>query len=190
MYTVPDQTGRLVVITGANSGLGKEAARRLALAGAEVVMAVRTPAKGDAARLEILADAPDATLTVRRLDLADLSSVREFARDLVRGRPAAGPAREQRGRDGAAEAHDDGGRVRVAVRQQLPRAVRAHQPPSAVAAPRRVAAGHDDVESGRGHRTHPFRRPAVHSPVQSLPGLRTVETRRPADGPAAGEGGG
>jgi NAD(P)-dependent dehydrogenase (short-subunit alcohol dehydrogenase family) len=84
MYTVPDQTGRLVVITGANSGLGKEAARRLALAGAEIVMAVRTPEKGNAARLEILADAPDATLEVRRLDLSDLSSVHAFASDLVR----------------------------------------------------------------------------------------------------------
>ena len=46
MYAVPDQAGKLVVVTGANSGTGREAARRLAGAGAHVVMAVRTVAKG------------------------------------------------------------------------------------------------------------------------------------------------
>ncbi|OLB80050.1 MAG: short chain dehydrogenase [Actinobacteria bacterium 13_2_20CM_2_71_6] len=79
MYVVPDQTGRLVVVTGANSGTGKEAAKRLAAAGARVVMAVRTIAKGEAARTEILAAHPYAQLEVRRLDLADLDSVRAFA---------------------------------------------------------------------------------------------------------------
>ena len=48
MYDVPDQTGKLAVVTGANSGTGKEAAERLAGAGARVVMAVRTLAKGEA----------------------------------------------------------------------------------------------------------------------------------------------
>jgi NAD(P)-dependent dehydrogenase (short-subunit alcohol dehydrogenase family) len=79
MYDVPDQTGKYAVVTGANSGTGKEAVRRLAGAGARVVMAVRTPAKGDQARAEILAQYPEAKLEVRRIDLADLASVREFA---------------------------------------------------------------------------------------------------------------
>jgi NAD(P)-dependent dehydrogenase (short-subunit alcohol dehydrogenase family) len=46
MYAVPDQAGKLIVVTGANSGTGREATRRLAAAGARVVMAVRTVAKG------------------------------------------------------------------------------------------------------------------------------------------------
>jgi NAD(P)-dependent dehydrogenase (short-subunit alcohol dehydrogenase family) len=79
MYAVPDQTGKLAVVTGANSGTGKEATTRLAAAGAHVVMAVRTIAKGEAARAEILAAHPHAQLEVRRLDLADLGSVRDFA---------------------------------------------------------------------------------------------------------------
>ncbi|WP_433892437.1 SDR family oxidoreductase [Streptomyces sp. CA-111067] len=79
MYVVPDQTGRTAVVTGANSGTGKEAARRLAAAGARVVLAVRTPAKGEQARAEILAEHPRADLLVRRVDLADLGSVAEFA---------------------------------------------------------------------------------------------------------------
>ncbi|MEV6201149.1 SDR family oxidoreductase [Streptomyces sp. NPDC051771] len=88
MYQVPDQHGKLAVVTGANSGTGKEAAKRLAGAGAHVVLAVRTPSKGEQAREEILAAHPGALVDVGRLDLADLSSVRAFADGLVSaGRP-------------------------------------------------------------------------------------------------------
>ncbi|MEY8014847.1 MULTISPECIES: oxidoreductase [Mycobacterium] len=66
--------GRTVVVTGANSGLGAVTARELARRGAEIVMAVRNTAKGEAAAQEI----PGA-VEVRRLDLQDLSSVRRFA---------------------------------------------------------------------------------------------------------------
>jgi NAD(P)-dependent dehydrogenase (short-subunit alcohol dehydrogenase family) len=79
MYQVPDQDGKLIVVTGANSGTGREAARRLAAAGAHLIMAVRTPAKGEQACAEILAQHPGARLEVRRVDLADLASVKEFA---------------------------------------------------------------------------------------------------------------
>src|SRR3954470_17425279 len=84
MYTVPDQTGRRIVVTGANSGTGREAAERLAAAGAEVVLAVRSIEKGEKARAEIVARHPAATVEVRQLDLADLSSVRAFARSIDR----------------------------------------------------------------------------------------------------------
>lgn len=71
---VPGQHGRTVVVTGANSGLGRHAARVFAGAGARVIMACRDPAAGHAAATTI----PGHT-EVRRLDLADLSSVRAFA---------------------------------------------------------------------------------------------------------------
>ena len=86
MYAVPDQAGKLIVVTGANSGTGKEATRRLAAAGARVVMAVRTVAKGEQARDEILARQPGAQLEVRRIDLADLGTVKEFADGLIADR--------------------------------------------------------------------------------------------------------
>jgi NAD(P)-dependent dehydrogenase (short-subunit alcohol dehydrogenase family) len=71
---LPDMTGRTVVVTGANSGIGAVATRELASAGAHVVLAVRDPARGEAAA----ATMPGST-EVRRLDLADLASVRAFA---------------------------------------------------------------------------------------------------------------
>ncbi|MFE4635556.1 SDR family oxidoreductase [Streptomyces sp. NPDC056773] len=83
MYTVPDQSGTFAVVTGSNSGTGKEAARRLAEAGARVVLAVRTPAKGELARAEILARHPGARVEVRRIDLADLASVEAFAGEVL-----------------------------------------------------------------------------------------------------------
>ncbi len=83
MYSVPDQSGRRIVITGANSGTGQEAARRLAAAGAHVIMGVRTVARGEQARDGILAQQPQAQLEVRRVDLADLASVAEFADGLI-----------------------------------------------------------------------------------------------------------
>ncbi|MFC9557613.1 SDR family oxidoreductase [Rhodococcus sp. NPDC056960] len=88
MYQVPDQHGKLAVVTGANSGTGKETAKRLAGAGADVILAVRTPTKGEQAKAEILAAHPEARVEVRRLDLADLASVRAFADSLIdTGRP-------------------------------------------------------------------------------------------------------
>lgn len=85
---VPDLTGKLAVVTGANSGLGFGLTGRLAAAGAEVVMAVRDLEKGDAARNELLAADPAARLRVERIDLASLASVAEFAEArLAEGRP-------------------------------------------------------------------------------------------------------
>jgi NAD(P)-dependent dehydrogenase (short-subunit alcohol dehydrogenase family) len=80
---IPDQTGRIAVVTGANSGLGKSTARELARAGATVVIAVRNTEKGEQAAAEIRSGAPSADVTVQRLDLADLASVRSFAAGLA-----------------------------------------------------------------------------------------------------------
>jgi NAD(P)-dependent dehydrogenase (short-subunit alcohol dehydrogenase family) len=71
---VPDQSGRRIVVTGANSGLGLVTAGRLAAAGADVIMACRDTAKGASA-----AAALTGSVQVRALDLADLASVRAFA---------------------------------------------------------------------------------------------------------------
>jgi NAD(P)-dependent dehydrogenase (short-subunit alcohol dehydrogenase family) len=79
---IPPLTGRTFVITGANSGLGLEAARLLAGNGAHVVMTARSRARGEAAAARIGQDVPGASLELRTLDLADLDSVRAFAKGL------------------------------------------------------------------------------------------------------------
>ena len=76
---IPDQRGRIAIVTGANSGLGLVTARELARSGAHVVLACRNTAKGDAAAREIAATAPDARVDVSALDLGSLDSVRAFA---------------------------------------------------------------------------------------------------------------
>ncbi|MGW8352837.1 oxidoreductase [Streptomyces wedmorensis] len=77
---IPDQTGRVFVVTGANSGLGLATTRALAGRGAHVVLAVRDEEKGRAAAAGLAADGVEpGLLDVRRLDLADLDSVRAFA---------------------------------------------------------------------------------------------------------------
>ena len=77
---IPALTGRRVVITGANSGLGLVTAMELARHGAQVTMAVRDTTRGEAAAAGVRAVAPDAgQVEVRRLDLADLASVGSFA---------------------------------------------------------------------------------------------------------------
>jgi NAD(P)-dependent dehydrogenase (short-subunit alcohol dehydrogenase family) len=78
---IPDLSGRRAVVTGANSGLGLQIALGLARHGAQVTLAVRDTAKGEEAAGRIRDESADAALDVARLDLADLSSVREFARE-------------------------------------------------------------------------------------------------------------
>jgi NAD(P)-dependent dehydrogenase (short-subunit alcohol dehydrogenase family) len=74
---IPDQSGRTIIVTGANSGLGAATTRALAQAGAQVIMACRDEVKARA-----VADTIGERVQVRRLDLADLSSIREFARTI------------------------------------------------------------------------------------------------------------
>lgn len=86
--SVPDLSGRFAVVTGANSGLGFGLAKSLAGAGADVVMAIRSRAKGETAIAEIRRELPTAKLTIRALDLSSLKSVAALGEELAsEGRP-------------------------------------------------------------------------------------------------------
>ena len=85
---IPDLTGRLAVVTGASDGIGFVIATRLARAGADVVMPVRSRDKGEAAAARIRSAAAGATVTTSSLDLSSLDSVAAFSADLIsNGRP-------------------------------------------------------------------------------------------------------
>jgi len=76
---LPDLSGKTVLVTGANSGIGFETARMIAANGATTLLACRDPERAAAAESRILAAHPDATVEVLLVDLADLSSVRRAA---------------------------------------------------------------------------------------------------------------
>jgi NAD(P)-dependent dehydrogenase (short-subunit alcohol dehydrogenase family) len=76
---IPDLTGKVVIVTGANSGIGFETAKTLATKGAEVVLACRNLDKANLASKEIHSMFRKAKLEIIQLDLADLASVRDFA---------------------------------------------------------------------------------------------------------------
>lgn len=84
---IPDQSGRVAVVTGANGGLGLETARALAGAGAQVVMASRNAEKAARAEADIRAGLPDAALELVPLDLGSLASVREAAERIAAAHP-------------------------------------------------------------------------------------------------------
>ncbi|WP_040803545.1 oxidoreductase [Nocardia concava] len=76
---MPDQSGRIIIVTGATSGLGEATARALAAAGAQVIMACRNEIKAQAVARTMPGD-----VQIRQLDLADLASVRAFADSVER----------------------------------------------------------------------------------------------------------
>jgi NAD(P)-dependent dehydrogenase (short-subunit alcohol dehydrogenase family) len=80
---MPDQSGRVEVVTGANGGLGLETARALAAKNAHVVMTARNQEKANAAVEDIRQTVPDASLELIPLDLASLASVREAANRIL-----------------------------------------------------------------------------------------------------------
>ncbi|KQZ86206.1 short-chain dehydrogenase [Microbacterium sp. Root166] len=85
---VPNLTGKLAVVTGASDGIGHVIATRLARAGAEVVMPVRTLSKGEAAADRIRTEIESAKIQTRALNLSSLDSVAELVRELnAEGRP-------------------------------------------------------------------------------------------------------
>ena len=84
---IPDLTGRTAVVTGANGGLGLSSAKAVAGAGAHVVMAARDQRKAAAARAEILAAHPQASLEIIELDLASLASVGDASKQILAAHP-------------------------------------------------------------------------------------------------------
>jgi NAD(P)-dependent dehydrogenase (short-subunit alcohol dehydrogenase family) len=84
---VPDQTGRVAVVTGSNTGLGYDTALVLASRGAKVVLAVRDVEKGNAAAARLVGRAPRADVIVQPLDVGSLQSIRTAAAEIKSAHP-------------------------------------------------------------------------------------------------------
>jgi NAD(P)-dependent dehydrogenase (short-subunit alcohol dehydrogenase family) len=85
---IPSLTGKRILITGGNSGIGYHAGLKLARKGAQVVLACRDQKRGEAALNRLNEDAPGCSMELALLDLASLTSVHDFAaRELGQGRP-------------------------------------------------------------------------------------------------------
>lgn len=76
---IPDQTGKTAVVTGANTGIGYETAKALAMKGAKVVLACRNNSKAEDAVKRIREESADVDISIGQLDLSSLDSVRQFA---------------------------------------------------------------------------------------------------------------
>jgi NAD(P)-dependent dehydrogenase (short-subunit alcohol dehydrogenase family) len=83
---VPDQTGKTIVVTGANTGLGFEVAKTLAGKGARVLLGCRSPSKAQVAKDRILAAFPKADVVIVELDLSSLTSIQKAA-ELINQEP-------------------------------------------------------------------------------------------------------
>ena len=80
-FDIPDLMGKIVIVTGANSGIGYEAAREFTRKGAEVIVASRDPIKARRAILNIKEENPGAKLEFIEINLASLESIRKFAEE-------------------------------------------------------------------------------------------------------------
>lgn len=78
---MPDLTGKVIIVTGGNSGIGFESAKEFARKGAETILACRSISKAKAALAEIQTEIPNAPAVIMELDLASLASVRKFANE-------------------------------------------------------------------------------------------------------------
>ncbi|MGV8896882.1 MAG: oxidoreductase [Rhodoglobus sp.] len=134
--SIPDQSGRTAVVTGANGGLGLATARALAGAGAHVVMAVRDQAKAADAVASIRADLPEASLQLVALDLGSLASVREAADTILSRHPVVDVLMNNAGVMAMPErATVDGFEMQLGVNHFGHWALTAHLMPALLAAP-------------------------------------------------------
>lgn len=81
LQDIPNLKGKIIIITGANSGLGREATKILVKFGAHVIMATRDHEKATKAKEAILKENEEGSLEIMKIDLADLSSIRNFVKE-------------------------------------------------------------------------------------------------------------
>jgi NAD(P)-dependent dehydrogenase (short-subunit alcohol dehydrogenase family) len=183
---IPDQTGKVAVVTGANGGLGLEVARELARKGGHVVMAARDHAKAETARGLIDNEIPDASLQLVALDLASLTSVHQAATQVLADHPHIDILVNNAGVMAIPERRTaDGFEMQLAVNHLGHFALTAQLLAALLQSPRRP--------DGLGHQHRPARRPPPRPgqppparALRSLAGLRAVQAGQRPLRPRAG----
>ncbi len=170
-----DLGGQIAVITGGNSGIGKETAAALAGMGAHVVIAARNPAKAAAAVQELGRRAPEATVEHLPLDLASFAVGARVRRHVQRAVRPPRRARQQRGRV-APQAHGDRGRPRDAVPGEPPQPLPADRAPAGTPGGRARGPG-DQRLVDRAHGPPP--RPRLRRSRLAVPQVPRLHRLRP-----------
>ena len=186
---IPSQAGRLAVVTGASGGLGFQTALALAAAGAEVVVAARSEQRGEQAAAEIRLQVPGSEGELRAARFGEPRLGRGI-RVAPGGVPSVARAADQQcWRNGPVGAADHGGRVREAVRHELPRPFRSDRPAAAAAAARARCSRYQPRQRRPSARGDRLRRSPVGAELCAVARLRTIEARDAdvRDGTAAAE---
>ena len=177
---VPDQSGRVAIVTGANSGLGYDTAAILADKGAHVVLAVRNLDKGKEAVDRITAASPNAVVMLQELDLSSLDSVRKAADELRAAHPRIDLLINNAGvmYVPTRETTKDGFEMQFGTNHlghfALTGLLLDH-----LTVGRRIAGRHGQQRRAPHPGPHPFRRPHVVAQVQPRRGVRPVQARQP-----------
>lgn len=172
---VPDQSGRVVVVTGANTGIGYHTAAVFADRGAHVVLAVRNLEKGNAARARIMAARPGAHVTLQQLDLCSLDSVRAAADALRTAYPRIDVLINNAGVMWTPkQVTKDGFELQFGTNHLGHFTNRTGTRPHAAGT--RFAGGDRQQPGPPDSRCHPLRRLAVGTPLQPRRRLRTSQT--------------
>jgi hypothetical protein len=172
---IPDQTGRVAVITGANTGLGYETAATLADHGAHAVLAVRNLDKGKDAAARIATRSPGASVALQELDLTSLESIRAAAEQLRSDHDRIDLLINNACVMMTPEVHHEGW-LRAAVRHKSPGALRVHGAATGSVATRHRLEGRDGQQHRTPHRANPVRRSAIRPQLQPDGGVRAVQT--------------
>ena len=172
---MPDQTGRVAVVTGATSGIGYEAALALAGAGAHVVLASRNEAKGAEMLARIRASHPGANVSFESLDLSSLTSVAACADRLSRTLPRIDLLINNAGVMAIPTRHVtvDGFEMQLGANYLGHFALTLRLLPRLLAAP--PAPRRDPEQPCPSLRPDQFRRPPIRGPLRAVGGLLPVE---------------